>query len=213
VKAGAVPSAAIEGYLSASIATRPAIQSSRRHDQLVQRLLGRFARRAQRSPDRERSIRRRRTLAATWPMPPQMASLLTTSQVAYARIVADEVRRAGRCQLTLDAIAARGGMCRKTAKRAQDRLADLRWITVEQRPVRGQKHLANVVRVSSREWVCWIEKGPKPRRIGGHSCPTTENQSSLTGTVAAVEKPQRACEEERWRRTAQPGTGRMRHAG
>lgn len=150
---------------------------------------GRFIRpRPQRSPDREKSIRRRRTLAATWPMPPAMAGMLTTSQVAYARIVADEVGRMGDCRLTLDEIAARGGMCRKTAKRAQDRLSELGWITVTERPVQGRKHLSNIVCVVSSEWAAWITMGPKPLRrigrIGGHWSPTTENQSySLNNPV------------------------------
>ncbi|TWG99309.1 hypothetical protein L598_001500000320 [Mesorhizobium sp. J18] len=164
--------------------------------------------RPQRSPDREKSIHRRRTLAATWPMPPVMAGMLTTSQVAYARIVADEVHRTGRCELTLDEIAARGGMCRKTAKRAQDRLAELEWITVAERPVEGRKHLSNVVRIVSGEWSTWIKMGPKPRPIGGHSCPTTGNQSSKTFHVEPVERQQGAYEGMRWRSRAQPGTGR-----
>ncbi|MBB6413520.1 hypothetical protein HNQ71_006224 [Mesorhizobium sangaii] len=165
----------VEGYTSGSIVTPGA---SLRRNNPSRPFGGRFTRaRPQRSPDRERSIYRRRTLAATWPMPPFMAGMLTTSQVAYARIVADEVHRTGRCDLTLDEIGARGGMCRKTAKRAQDRLAELRWIAVEERPVTGRKHLSNVVRIVSDEWAMWIKMGPKPRRIGGHSCPTTGNQS------------------------------------
>lgn len=195
----------IEGYSSGAIATQPARQIANR---AMRRFQGRFTKpRPQRSPDREKSIQRRRTLAATWPMPPVMAGMLTTSQVAYARIVADEVHRTGRCELTLDEIAARGGMCRKTAKRAQDRLGELEWITVEERPVEGRKHLSNVVRIVSGEWNMWIKMGPKPRPIGGHSCPTTVNQSSKTFSGVPTDRPQGAYERERGRRRAQPGTG------
>jgi hypothetical protein len=133
--------------------------------------------------------------------------MLTTSQVAYARIVSDEVHETGRCELTLDEIAARGGMCRKTAKRAQDRLAELRWITVEERPVTGRKHLSNVVCIVSREWATWIKMGPKPRRIGGHSCPTTGNMSLYSAPHAPVERPQGAYEGERARPKRPPGEG------
>ena len=184
----------VAGYASGEIAT----QSARSTHRTVPRFQGRFSRpRPQRSPDREKSIHRRRTLAATWPMPPAMAGMLTTSQVAYARIVSDEVHRTGRCELTLDEIAARGGMCRKTAKRAQDRLAELEWITVAERPVEGRKHLPNVVRVVSGEWSTWIKMGPKPRPIGGHSCPTTENQSLKTFNAMPAERPQGAYERVR----------------
>jgi hypothetical protein len=79
------------GYVSGTIVTRAA---SQRVHKASRPFGGRFTRpRPQRSPDREKSIHRRRTLAATWPMPPVMAGMLTTSQVAYARIVSDEVHR------------------------------------------------------------------------------------------------------------------------
>ena len=111
------------GYLSGELTTRAASQRQHKASQLYG---GRFTRpRPQRSPDREKSIQRRRTLAATWPMPPAMAGMLTTSQVAYARLVVDQVHRTGKFDLTLDETAARNGTCRKTAKRAQDRLAKL----------------------------------------------------------------------------------------
>jgi hypothetical protein len=200
----------IAGYTSGEIATRAARPAVNR---AMRRFQGRFTQpRPQRSPDREKSLHRRRTLAATWPMPPVMAGMLTTSQVAYARIVADEVHRTGRCQLTLDEIAARGGMCRKTAKRAQDRLAELEWITVEERPVDGRKHLSNVVRIVSREWTSWIKMGPKPRPIGGHSCPTTENQSKSFYAEPSGKGARGQGIRERWRGRAQPATGGARHA-
>ncbi|TIQ67027.1 MAG: hypothetical protein E5X41_06055 [Mesorhizobium sp.] len=183
------------GYMAGTIATRAA---SQRPYKAWRPFAGRFTRpRPQRSPDREKSIQRRRTLAATWPMPPVMAGMLTTSQVAYARIVADEVHRTGRCELTLDEIAARGGMCRKSAKRAQDRLAELEWVKVEERPVIGRKHLSNVVRITSSEWATWIKMGPKPRHTGGHSCPTTGNQSIPSRPFAPIERSQGAYERER----------------
>jgi 5-methylcytosine-specific restriction endonuclease McrA len=141
---------------------------------------GRFVRRRpQRSPDREKSIQRRRQFASTWPMPPVMAGRLTESQRAYARLIADEIAVRGVCDKTLDELAARGGMCRKTAKRAQQRLLELQWITVELRPVDGQKHKPNVIRIVSPEWKTWIEMGPRPRPIGGHSRPATENKFIL----------------------------------
>lgn len=196
--------AAIEAGEFHTRPARPPAQPNR----TVRRFRSRFHRpRPQRSPDREKSIHRRRTLAATWPMPPVMAGMLTTSQVAYARIVADEVHRTGRCELTLDEIAARGGMCRKTAKRAQDRLAELEWITVAERPVEGRKHLSNVVRIVSGEWSTWIKMGPKPRPIGGHSCPTTGNQSLYSAPSAPAERAQGAYERERAGPKRPPGEG------
>jgi hypothetical protein len=48
--------------------------------------------RVQRSPDRARSIERRRTLAASGPMPPQLACRFTVGELAVLRIIADAVR-------------------------------------------------------------------------------------------------------------------------
>ena len=193
----------VAGYMSGELATR---RAEPRPNRAGRRFEGRFAKpRYQRSPDREKSIQRRRTLAATWPMPPAMCGRLTTSQVAYARIVADEVAQHGRCDRTLDEIAARGGMCRKTAKRAQDRLRVLGWITVEERKVTGRKHLSNIVNVVAAEWSTWISMGPRRRSIGGHSCPTTGNRlfsKSATTQTQPVERPEVA---KQWVKIASPG--------
>lgn len=194
VKRGASDPALVAGYASGEVETRAARPIT---PKALNRYGGRFARpRPQRSPDREKSIRRRRTLAATWPIPPSMAGLLTTCQVAYVRIVSDEVQRHGKCDLTLDEIAARGGMCRKTAKRAQDTVEGLGWISVEHRPITGRKHLSNVIRITSVEWSTWIEMGPKPRRIGGHACPTTVNQSYYPLSIERAERSQGASNRE-----------------
>ena len=66
---------------------------------------------AARSPVRRASIERRRTLAASGPMPPELASQFTTGELAALRIVADAVRDRGFCILTLGEIAARAGVC------------------------------------------------------------------------------------------------------
>ena len=75
-------------------------------------------RKAARSPNRRASIERRRTLAASGPMPPQLASQFTTGELAALRIVADAVRDRGACILTLGEIAARAGVCVTTARNA-----------------------------------------------------------------------------------------------
>ena len=49
----------------------------------------------QRSPDRQRSIERRRRLAASEPLLPQLASRFTTGELAVLRIVGDEVKAHG----------------------------------------------------------------------------------------------------------------------
>jgi hypothetical protein len=118
-------------------------------------------------------------------MPPTMACHLTTGEQAVARIIVDEVVTHGTCTCTLDEIAARAGVCAKTAQRALRRLGTgkqgkepivrLRWINVEFREVKGHKNLPNVVTMVSEQWLMWIARGPiRARRIGGHLRPATD---------------------------------------
>jgi hypothetical protein len=104
-----------------------------------------------------------------------MAAELTPSQQAYARIIADEYARHGRCDRTLDELAARAGCCWKTAQRAQARLEELGWISVSRRKIDARMNLPNYVKVVSREWLTWIKHGA-PSRIGRHFCPPAGNK-------------------------------------
>jgi hypothetical protein len=126
------------------------------------RPVGRFPRMPrQRSPDRAASIERRKTLAATWALPPTMAAKLTPCEQAYCRLLADDFATKGYTDVSHAAMAARVGCCVETIQRAQTTLRALGWVTVEHRPVPGRKHLPNVIRVVSPEWQAWIENGPR----------------------------------------------------
>jgi hypothetical protein len=72
--------------------------------------------RAQFSPDRRRSIQRRRRLAASGPMPPAMACLFTVGELAVLRVVGYEILAHGCCDRSLAEIAARAGVFRKLAQ-------------------------------------------------------------------------------------------------
>jgi hypothetical protein len=71
------------------------------------------AKRPQRSPDASRSLERRRTLAASGPLPPSLACKFTVGELAALRIVSDEVREKGHCDRTLGDIAAWAGRWRR----------------------------------------------------------------------------------------------------
>ena len=111
--------------------------------------------------DRGRSVERRRRLAASGPMPPQLAASFTTGELAVLRIIADEVREHGQCDRTLGEIAARAGVCRATAQNALRHAARLGLLTIEERRRSGRSNLPNVVRITSREWLAWLARGPK----------------------------------------------------
>ena len=129
----------------------------------------------QRSPDRIRSIERRRRLAASGPMPPALAAHFTQGQMAVLRIVADEIRRHGSCSVYLDALAARAGVCRTTAQNAIRQARALHLITVQERRRRGQASLTNIITIISPEWRSWL------RLTGFKKLSTTDNQDLESG--------------------------------
>ena len=123
-------------------------------------------RRVQRSPDRARSIERRRTLAASGPMPPQLACCFTTGELAVLRVVADAVRDNGQCVKTIPEIAARAGVCRTTAQNAIREAAHLGLLTVQERRREGRRNDANVVRIISATWKAWIARAGGFKKLG-----------------------------------------------
>jgi hypothetical protein len=108
------------------------------------------------SPDRRRSIERRRRLAASGPMPPELACQYTVGELAVLRVVGDEIHAKGTCDRSLAEIAARAGVCRKLAQLTLRMAARDRLITVQLRPRPGRKNLSNVVRIVSTPWLVWM---------------------------------------------------------
>jgi hypothetical protein len=115
--------------------------------------------RPQRSPDRQRSLERRRRLAASGPLPPSLAARFTVGELAALRIVVDEVRVSGVCARTLAEIAARAGVSVCTARNAIRMAARLGLVTVEERRRHCRPNLSNIIRIVSREWLAWMSRG------------------------------------------------------
>jgi len=159
---------------------------------------GRFGRAPyQRSPDRKKSIERRRRLAGTQPLPTAMAAKakLTFSELAYARLIADDNLITGDSRDCHDKMAARAGTCSRTIQRAQKHFEKLGWIEVERRPIEGQKHDTNIVRIISPEWLTWIMMGPSP--IARQKRRATENQL-FSRAIAMLERRPNAVDKPIW---------------
>jgi hypothetical protein len=124
-------------------------------------------RKTQRSPDRQRSKARRRQLAAAGPLPPPLAAMFTTGELAVLAVIVFEVRQNGVCDRPIDELVARSGTSRTTVQRAVRFAAISGLITKEERPRRGCKSLTNVIRVVSQEWLTWLKKRPAPRPSPG----------------------------------------------
>ena len=147
-------------------------------------------------PNRRVSIERRRTLAASGPMPPTLACLFTTGELAALRIVADEARDRKQCGLTLGEIAARAGVGISTARNALRYAAREGLVTIEERRRDKRPNLANVVRIVSREWTAWIERGRKQKRRAfaseGGGCKKSESTDIATSRSSCGERASRA---------------------
>ena len=130
-------------------------------------------RREQGSPDKQVSYERRHRLAYSGVLPRHLAAGLTIADMAVMRIIADEYVRSAGCELSLAEIAAWAGGCWKTAKRALLKAQIQRLISIEERPVPGQRHKPNLIRVISFEWLKWF--APRKRRCRRYPIPTTKN--------------------------------------
>jgi hypothetical protein len=146
------------------------------------------ARSRQRSPNRQASIERRRRLVASGPLPPPLAARFTWGEVAVMRIVGDECRARGFCNLHIDAIAARAGVHRTTVQNAlreaqgRGEVPGSPIISVQERRRSGQRSLTNIIRIVSREWLNWLHKGPSRSAMGVGSKCTTAKKSNTTDT-------------------------------
>ena len=126
---------------------------------------GGLARAHCRSPDRERSIRRRRAWVASGWLPPSIAARFTPAEAAALAVVAEEVRKRGRCEFPLDRIAAVAGVSRSSVRNAIRSARLLGLVSVMERRHRGARSETNVIAIVSAEWAEWLRLGEK-RRVG-----------------------------------------------
>jgi hypothetical protein len=145
-------------------------------------------RKVTRSPDRRASIERRRTLAASGPMPPRLASQFTTGELAVLCLVTDEVRAKRHCTLTLGELAARAGVGVTTARNAIHEAAGHGYLTIEERRRDKRPNLSNVVRVVSREWLVWIERGGKNSSAGRGNATVSSSQGRGSKKMESTDK-------------------------
>ena len=123
------------------------------------------ARRPPRSPDRRRSIERRRRQAMSGVIPSKIAAGFTQGENAVLTVIGRQCQRGGACTLHIDAIAALAGVCRTVVKNALRAARAGGLLLVRERRIPGRKSLTNVVTIISREWSAWL-------RIGGRFMPS-----------------------------------------
>ena len=159
-------------------------------------------RRYQCSPDRAASRERRRTLGSQFPAPPQLRARFTQGEAAALTIIAGEVRTAGRCELPIDGIAAKAGVCRTTVQSAIHEARRLGLIHVQARAQLGRKNLTNIVTILSAEWIAWLKRSPaigsktmsRPKTVTKISNPTTRSVYN-SARAERAEPPKRGIQE------------------
>lgn len=149
--------------------------------------------RPQRSPNRIRSMERRRTLAASGPLPPALAARFTCGELATLKIVADEVRQHGTCSLCTDAIAARAGVSNSTARNALRTARRLGILSTEERRRQGQRNDTNIIRVTDATWTAWIAKGKTAKPLGVKNLHPTVKEIQENELRRGQESPRRGC--------------------
>ena len=198
-------------YLIACIESRrptaPRLLGASNLDRLAGRLQRRFTpRKPQRSPDRKASRDRRRMLGGSSCMPPKMSLEYTEGERAVMCIIAGEIKHRNLCDLSIDEIAARAGVCRTTAQNAMHEARRLRHITVLERPRAGMKSLTNVIRICSPEWLAWVKRAPSAAKwIGSTSV------KKLNPTVIIDLRKQELCDGNDVRRGHGPPINAVRH--
>jgi hypothetical protein len=123
--------------------------------------------RRSRGRDVPERVHRRRRLAASGPMPPELAEHFTTGQLAAMKIVADEVRSTGACRLTYREIGDRAGVSRETVKDAVQIAARHGLLRRDEQRMPGRRSAPNILTVASAAWRAWLENRPRRTIVGG----------------------------------------------
>lgn len=117
------------------------------------------ARRRPVSPDKRASLERRRRCAMSGAVPSPIAAAFTLAEIAVLSVIAAEVKRRGRCDIHIDAIAAKAGVCRTVVQNATREARRLGLIRVTERRCRGQRSETNLIEIIAQEWRSWLKIG------------------------------------------------------
>jgi hypothetical protein len=149
-------------------------------------------RKRQRSPDKAKSIARRRRLAKYAPLRPDTVEHFTTCELAVLYIVIDAIMRHGRCSLYIALIAARAGTCETKVRDALHKARNHALLYTNERRRRGQKSLANITWIANRRWGEWLRKvwdqrrraWPSPEHDQASGCRNTRSTDDIFNQMA-----------------------------
>jgi hypothetical protein len=143
----------------------------------------------QRTPDKAKSIARRRRLAKHSPVPPGLVDRFTPCELAVIYIVVTEILLHGRCSLFIALIAARAGTCDTKVRDAIRKARDAGLLYRHERRRAGQKSQTNLVSVLNRQWGEWLRKVWNPRHQKAR--PPTDDPPGYRKTQSTEDKIQK----------------------
>ncbi|KQT51175.1 hypothetical protein ASG43_21460 [Aureimonas sp. Leaf454] len=103
------------------------------------------------------ALARRRLLAASGALPPDVAARFSVAEQAVLMVVAVEVARRGDCRMSVGELSARAGCSQRSAQNAVRKAASAGLISVEARKVARRRNDTNVLRVIDRAWRRWLD--------------------------------------------------------
>jgi hypothetical protein len=166
------------------------------------------ARRWGTKPRSSASIERRRRWAASGALPVGLAARFTIAEQAALAVVAGEVMKHGRCTLFIGHIAALAGVGETSVRNALRQAKQLGLVAIEIRRVTAWRNEANVVTITSAEWLVWLTRGG---RGGGCTSVKGTVSGSTRGGDSRFERGEMVSGRRRCRgaepSTAQPSSG------
>jgi hypothetical protein len=136
---------------------------------------------AQRSPDKQASIERRRRLAKAAPVPSEHVHEFTTCELAVITVVAGEFQRCGFCVWCLAKIAAIAGTCKTKVRDALKKARKCGLLFSRERRRAGHKSQTNIVRPWCQKWWALL------KWIGSKKARSTTNKDRKNGTSHPVD--------------------------
>ncbi len=173
----------------------------------VSEFISRIKPKACTSPDKSKSIDRKRTWGGDGSVPDFIRGNYSDGERAVLAVVVTEVKKRGFCDWAIDRIAAVAGVSRTTCQNAMRKAAwrknedgeDDPHVSIEYRPRPGRKNLTNIIRIISRAWIEWInlsigfkKMNPTKRSRGktSLSLQVSTSQEALEGDERAVQLPE-----------------------
>jgi hypothetical protein len=136
--------------------------------------------------NRRPRIEHRAKLAASGPMPPDLAKKFTVGELSVMKIVADEVALRATCRLTKAEMSDRAQASETTVHNAIRKAHSLGMLDAKQRSVPWKKNLPNLIIVIDPDWRLWIAR-PKYRAIREDREKGPETQGANRSTSQSVQ--------------------------